>query len=389
MRVVDIIINSMQDLGGRASLSELYKRVNTYRDISEQSIRARIYTHSSDSKYYKQKDPDLFRKIDTGIWALRSKENSDINSSISWLDEIFISQNFVAGELYKKVEIRELSNLSKSRNVREQWGGIVRLANAVLIFVNLDKSDAEKHLKFNDYFEESDFFWESRNNDTIETSYISEILEGIPVYLFCRISTKSDFIFVGQIDAIDFDNSVSPLQFQFEVLEYKEDPNEALSSIYNWRPDNQTSIPKIALKEKPKRSSYQGYARDQKRKKFIEDFAMIKARDYYESLGFDVRDCSNLRNIGYDYLCKKGSKIIEVEVKGTGMSGEKVNLTKNEVNNARQSVNQCDLYVVHCLDIMPEGDSFKTLSYEETCLDSWSPKEEDLEALSFSFRTGI
>ena len=55
---------------------------------------------------------------------------------------------------------------------------------------------------------------------------------------------------------------------------------------------------------------------------------MIKARDYYESLGFDVKDCSNLRNIGYDYLCSKGSKIIEVEVKGTGLSGEKVNLTK-------------------------------------------------------------
>ena len=49
------------------------------------------------------------------------------------------------------------------------------------------------------------------------------------------------------------------------------------------------------------------------------------------------------------------------------------------MNNARQSVNQCDLYVVHRLDIMPDGDSFRILSFEETCLDSWNPKEEDLE----------
>ena len=32
---------------------------------------------------------------------------------------------------------------------------------------------------------------------------------------------------------------------------------------------------------------------------------------------------------------------------------------------------------------MPDGDSFRILSFEETCLDLKNPKEEDFEALSF------
>ena len=131
---------------------------------------------------------------------------------MSWLDEFFIPNNFEIGDSYKKSQVREKSELSKSNNPREQWVGIVNLANAILLFVSLDKSKSEEQHRYNDFFLKDDFFWESQNKNSINTPAIKEVIEGKPAYLFCRISERSDFIFVGQIDAIDYDDSVSPLQ---------------------------------------------------------------------------------------------------------------------------------------------------------------------------------
>lgn len=389
MRVLDIIIKSLQDLGGEASLKDLYEQAKKYKYIPEESIRARIYSHSSDSKYYKKKDEDLFRKIDKGIWALKVKEKSDNLSSVSWIDEFFIPNNFEIGNTYKKSEVRELSNLSKSKNVREQWVGIVRLANAILLFVSLDKSKKEKQHRYNDFFIKEDFYWESQNDNSINTPAIKQIIEGKPVYLFSRISDKSDFIFVGELKFSDYDDSVSPIQFEFEVIDFKKNPNEALSDLYNWSSSEGNLIPNIALREKPKRSSVKRFAKNQKYKKFVEEFAMDKAKCYYESLGFKVIDCSHLRKIGYDYLCVKNKEKIEVEVKGTGENGSSVIVTYNEVENARKTKNRCDIYIVHTIKLITEGETYKVCSFRESCIENWNPTDDNLKSVSYYFSTGI
>lgn len=386
MRVVDYIIKSLHELGGEGELDEIYKQVNIYRKTPTPSIRARLYEHSSECDAYITSNPDLFESSDgkgKGKWRFKIKEDSD---KASWLDEILDMRKFSVGELYSKKGIRSIGNLTPSNGPREPWTGITNLGNAVLLFVNLDKTDAEESLKFNDYFDGSDFVWESRNKDTLETSYIAKILNGAPVYLFCRLSKKGDFVYVGELYAIDYDDTVSPLQFQFEVLDYKENPNENLKILYEWTHGSAIKIPKISTKEKSNRKTQQGYVRDVKKKNAIESHAMYVAYEHYFENGYDVEDCSGLRNIGYDYKCTKEDKVIEVEVKGTQSNGSSVMLTSNEVINAQTSQNQCDLFIAHSMDVEMNEGEYNVTSHDINILEYWNPSDEDLEPKTYKYK---
>ena len=386
MRVIDYIIKSLQELGGEAELDEIYKQVNKYRKTPTPSIRARLYEHSSDCDAYVKTNPDLFESSDgkgKGKWRFRRKVESE---SASWLDEILDMRKFKVGELYTKKDIRSIGNLSTSKGPREPWSGITNLGNAVLLFVNLDKTDAEDDLKFNDYFEGSDFIWESRNRDTLETSYIAKMLNGAPVYLFCRLSKKGDFVYVGELYAIDYDDTVSPLQFQFEVLEYEENPNDNLKALYEWTPGTIVKVPKISTKAKTNRKSQQGYMRDVKKKNAVEGHAMYVAYEYYFNNGYEVEDCSGLRNIGYDYKCIKGDEVIEVEVKGTQTKGDSVMLTSNEVINAKTSQNQCDLLIVHSMEVEMQEGEYDITSHEVKVVEKWNPEDKDLEPKTYKYK---
>lgn len=71
---VEDIVQALKNLGGEASLAEIYKEVKRIRQdplpISfEASIRERIEAHSSDSANFKGKN--FFRKVGKGVWALR------------------------------------------------------------------------------------------------------------------------------------------------------------------------------------------------------------------------------------------------------------------------------------------------------------------------------
>lgn len=80
IRWIDIIIQSLEQLGGKATLSDLYdeckdlvslfypdKQQNT---SIESTIRRTIYQHSSDVSAYLGKS-DLFHRVDSGLWELR------------------------------------------------------------------------------------------------------------------------------------------------------------------------------------------------------------------------------------------------------------------------------------------------------------------------------
>lgn len=386
MRVLDAIILALESLGGEASLNELYVEVNKFRETPSHSIRGRIYEHASECDIYKKTSLDLFQSTNgkgKGRWKLRTKPPSD---SVSWLDEIFLENKFNIGEKYKKKEIRKLSQLSSSNGPREPWIGKVFLANAVLLFVNLNKSDAKDHLKFNDFFEGSDFFWESQNANTINTEYIKQILQGIPVYLFCRINKKEDFLFIGGLNVVDFDDSTSPMQFQFELLNYDENPNTDLKKIYEWKNSSSVKIPNFSTNNnKNNRKTGQGFIRDSIKKDHIESHAMKEAIHYYTSNGYEVHDCSSSRGLGYDLKCIKGKKIIEVEVKGTQYKGKQVFLTKNEVFNAQTTNNQADLFIVHSMNLITKDNKYVILNSEIKVIDNWLPKDEDLEALEFKY----
>lgn len=76
---VEDIVQALRNLGGQATLNQIYAEVKRIRTEPlpanyQASIRERIEAHSSDSANFKGKD--LFRKVAKGIWALRELEES-------------------------------------------------------------------------------------------------------------------------------------------------------------------------------------------------------------------------------------------------------------------------------------------------------------------------
>ena len=59
MRVIDVIIQSLQNLGGEASLNEIYQEVQKIRTTPKPSIRARLYEHAIECDAYKKTNPDI------------------------------------------------------------------------------------------------------------------------------------------------------------------------------------------------------------------------------------------------------------------------------------------------------------------------------------------
>ena len=69
------IIHAMHALGGKGRLNQIYHQIEATRsDLPEkweETVRATIYQHSSDSAAYVQDNPDLFYNVSRGVWGLR------------------------------------------------------------------------------------------------------------------------------------------------------------------------------------------------------------------------------------------------------------------------------------------------------------------------------
>ena len=182
-------------------------------------------------------------------------------------------------------------------------GWVCIIDNAVLLFVNLYKGDVNEIYQFNDYFDGSDFFWESQNGNTLDTPYMKKFLQKQIIFLFCRINKKEHWTYVGKLDALNFETSTDPIKFQFEVLDYQDNASGALKDIYDWKPNNQTEIvPRLSSNLKKARRTSQGYISDTKKKNAIELHAMEQAYKFYsDQKNFEVIDVSDTKGLGYDY----------------------------------------------------------------------------------------
>lgn len=388
MRVIDAIIQAMKNLGGEASLAELYDEVNKYRPTPEHSIRGRLYEHSSDCDIYKKTSEDIFQSSEgkgKGLWRFRDKSESSLNT---WKDEVFYEEKFSIGESFRtKEDIRKKSYLHPMKDgSRESWAGYASLANAVLLFVNLYKGDVNKIYQFNDYFDGSDFFWESQNGNTLDTPYIQKILAETNIFLFCRINKKDNWTYVGKLAALNFETSTDPIKFQFEALDYQDNASGDLKDIYDWKPNNQTVVPRLSMNHKKVRRTSQGYISDTKKKNAIELHAMEQASKFYSDQKFEVIDVSDTRGLGYDYRCVKDETILEVEVKGTSLSGKELNLTRNEVINAQTTNNVPVLFIVFDILLVIDGKDYKVINSKQKVINNWKPQEKNLEALTYKYR---
>ena len=314
-----------------------------------------------------------------------------MKQKISWKDYSLNLDLFKIGESYSRTQIRKIGLLPENPGPQENWGGIVVLKNTILIFVTLDKANANKDHLYNDYFDDNDFFWESQNRNTINTSPVNRIISDDSNYLFIRVVDKiksktSEFTFAGRISPVDFNHETRPIQFQFEALDYQTQPNERLEKIYSWRPGINFAPTVVADPERPKkRKTSQGFQRDQAKKDATEARAMEVAKDYYENQGFRVKDCSMQRGLGYDYLCIKAKEVIEVEVKGLTGNLVKVIITRNELNNALNSINRTDLFIVYSINFETSQRQVKGVNGITHVLKGWKPQKKDLEPITFNY----
>jgi hypothetical protein len=132
-----------------------------------------------------------------------------------------------------------------------------------------------------------------------------------------------------------------------------------------------------------KRSGY-GYLADSKRNKIIEDFAMRVARQQLEKRRFkSIRDVSQQKGWGCDYLANLDGKKYFIEVKGTSSDGSKVTLTKNEVSTSEKNPGRSVLIVVPGVTVK---DDQATQAVEVVMfIAPWSIEKSDLTATEYRY----
>ena len=302
--------------------------------------------------------------------------------------ENFQSSDFVVGDDYKKSEVARLGHLTPPKNNRE-WSGLITCTNSLLLFVTLDKTGRQSHLQYTDYFDDGGrlFFWDSQNRATNDAQHIQNIVHGsVDIHLFCRIEDRQPFTYIGKLGYGDHEGE-KPVHFLYSVSDY-DDSIESLGNLYNWQRGGRRELTPI---EKPERRqqkpSGQGYVADAKKRRAIELHAMIIARSYYESSGWDVVDTS--ANNPYDYQCHRSDEVLRVEVKGTSMDLSTIIVTSGEVENAWAKEYPVDLFVVSNILISKEGENYSTTNGDVYRLQNWNPEEKDLTPTQYRYKVPL
>lgn len=308
-------------------------------------------------------------------------------------NEDFLYDKFVVGERYDRMSVMKIGKVTVPQQARDITG-ITRFNNSIVLFVTLDKSNKEKAHRYNDTFllDGKQFFWESQNSNTPKSPAIQNIINGYPAILFVRIHDKikgvtQPFIFAGKLKYLEQDKT-NPVEVLFEVENYQNKPNALLGKIYAWSTDTKESLlsdlPKALMKVK---NSAQGRMTDSKKKKAIELHAMKVAIEYYQQLGYDVKDTSS--NCPYDLECFQNESFRRVEVKGTMSTGQFVNVTRNEVRDALSENCETDLFIVSGIEVsVMSAGKYITDGGKIRLIANWKPKAEDLEPTMYRYNAG-
>ena len=175
-----------------------------------------------------------------------------------------LKTHLTVGGLYKKKELSVLLNEKTLASCRE---GIFncKKTNNTMFFVTLDKSTKDKKIKYNDFFMDNFFYWESQNKQHAGTPGIKRIISGeTRTHLFCRTKQKSKnltnpFVYCGELKYVSYDeNTSNPVRILFKNTDYEHSTNQAsLLGVYQWsQQPTYTPGQKVLLRSK-KRKIYQ------------------------------------------------------------------------------------------------------------------------------------
>jgi hypothetical protein len=293
-------------------------------------------------------------------------------------DESINLDAFQVGETYTKVEVAFEGEVHPPSNSRTP--GISQYANAVLLFVTLEKEET-----YRDTFDGTLFQWQSQHRQGQHSPVIQAIGENhLPVLLFARLRAKDKkgktlpFVYCGNLLCLGMQGEF-PVTVKFQSLSF--DPGTSsplLRQIYEWRSDKPAPDVDVERRDEIEAqiSTGQGRLIDAKLRKAIELHGMKIAIAHYEGLKYEIKDTS--RNHPYDLECSRGSELRRVEVKATQGDASEVYVTSGEVRGARDPKFITDLFVVYGVCVLKAGDAPIVSGGQEHIVKEWRPKEDDL-----------
>lgn len=128
--------------------------------------------------------------------------------------------------------------------------------------------------------------------------------------------------------------------------------------------------------------SSQGFSVDPERRKAIGDYAVDRAKNYFEKNG-----CSQFEDRGkpYNFHCVAASgSTLYVEVKGTTSAGEAVFLTHNELEFHRKHIGATALYVLSAIEVTQQNGKMIATDGNERVFWPWLVDKCKLEAFAYT-----
>ena len=112
---------------------------------------------------------------------------------------------------------------------------------------------------------------------------------------------------------------------------------------------------------------------------------MLKAKEYFRSLGWSVKDVSKKYGGGRDLDCKKDGVEKVVEVKSTTTKNpSSVSLTKNEVNKSREDPTKSVLLIVSGIEWVDRAN-LKLEGGEVKEIYPWTIDDEKLQPEKYKY----
>tara|TARA_Y100000992_G_C21236591_1_gene478449 strand:+ start:172 stop:1302 length:1131 start_codon:yes stop_codon:yes gene_type:complete len=227
MQHLNLIIEAINDLGGRASLSEIYQSINKNHSVPEPSIRRTIYQHASECDAYLINKEDIFFAPEgkgEGIWAVRSNS----------YDEFIFKpgQKILRKELHKKLGGIEQGGISPT------------LTGHILLFS--DKKQGEEFGYHNGWDGEIFLYYGSGQLGDMEftkrnKSLLDHHKDGRRVHLFN--GAKGEVTYEGQFEL----DEKKPFQL---IEDYDKENTERVAIVFRLLPvrEKLNSLPKSNIK---------------------------------------------------------------------------------------------------------------------------------------------
>lgn len=127
----------------------------------------------------------------------------------------------------------------------------------------------------------------------------------------------------------------------------------------------------------------QGFGLDAQQRRAVELRAMEVTRAEFVSRGWEVSDVS--ATSPYDLLCRLGSELRRVEVKGTTGPPVAVLLTKNEVIAAQADPASAVLAIVHGIKLKVSSGGVTADEGQLLIIEPWHLNNADLMALAYRY----